>query len=57
MRLSAEATARQMRRMGALGNLVANVAHDFNNLLMVVKANMELAAQRLQRAGEGGDGG
>ncbi|SAL76477.1 periplasmic sensor hybrid histidine kinase [Caballeronia terrestris] len=46
MRLSAEATARQMRRMGALGNLVANVAHDFNNLLMVVKANMELARRK-----------
>jgi len=46
MRLSAEATSRQMRRMGALGNLVANVAHDFNNLLMVVKANMELARRK-----------
>lgn len=43
MRLSAEASSRQLRRMGALGNLVANVAHDFNNLLMVVSANMELA--------------
>ncbi|SAK69020.1 periplasmic sensor hybrid histidine kinase [Caballeronia arationis] len=46
MRLTAEATSRQMRRMGALGNLVANVAHDFNNLLMVVKANMELARRK-----------
>jgi signal transduction histidine kinase/ActR/RegA family two-component response regulator len=46
MRLSAEAASRQMRRMGALGNLVANVAHDFNNLLMVVKANMELARRK-----------
>lgn len=43
MRLSAEASSRQLQRMGALGNLVANVAHDFNNLLMVVAANTELA--------------
>ncbi|WP_233835568.1 hybrid sensor histidine kinase/response regulator [Paraburkholderia sp. ZP32-5] len=43
MRLSAEASTRQLQRMGALGNLVANVAHDFNNLLMVVSANVELA--------------
>jgi CheY-like chemotaxis protein len=35
-----------MKRMSALGNLVANVAHDFNNLLMVVKANMELARRK-----------
>ncbi|MEZ0604135.1 ATP-binding protein [Paraburkholderia sp. IW21] len=47
MRLSAEAAGRQLQRMGALGNLVANVAHDFNNLLMVVSANTELA--RLKR--------
>jgi signal transduction histidine kinase/CheY-like chemotaxis protein len=46
MRVSAETTSRQMKRMGALGNLVANVAHDFNNLLMVVKANMELARRK-----------
>jgi signal transduction histidine kinase len=46
MRLSAEATGRQMKRISALGNLVANVAHDFNNLLMVVKANMELARRK-----------
>ncbi|RKT21913.1 signal transduction histidine kinase [Paraburkholderia sp. RAU2J] len=43
MRLSVEASSRQLQRMGALGNLVANVAHDFNNLLMVVSANTELA--------------
>jgi signal transduction histidine kinase/CheY-like chemotaxis protein len=43
MRLSAEASSRQLQRMGALGNLVANVAHDFNNLLMVVSTNTELA--------------
>ncbi|MFM0339708.1 hybrid sensor histidine kinase/response regulator [Paraburkholderia fungorum] len=47
MRLSTEASSRQLQRMGALGNLVANVAHDFNNLLMVVSANAELA--RLKR--------
>jgi CheY-like chemotaxis protein len=35
-----------LRRMGALGNLVANVAHDFNNLLMVVSANMELVRRK-----------
>jgi signal transduction histidine kinase/ActR/RegA family two-component response regulator len=46
MRLSAEASSRHLRRMGALGNLVANVAHDFNNLLMVVSANMELARSK-----------
>lgn len=46
MRLSAEAKARQMTKMSALGNLVASVAHDFNNLLMVVKANMELARRK-----------
>jgi signal transduction histidine kinase len=46
MRLSAEASSRHLRRMGALGNLVANVAHDFNNLLMVVSANMELARRK-----------
>ena len=45
-RLSIEASSRQLRRMGALGNLVANVAHDFNNLLMVVGANMELARRK-----------
>lgn len=43
MRLSAEASSRQLQRMGALGNLVANITHDFNNLLMVVSANIELA--------------
>src|SRR5258708_18132443 len=46
MRLSAEASSRHLHRMGALGNLVANVAHDFNNLLMVVTANMELARRK-----------
>ncbi|SAK87842.1 integral membrane sensor hybrid histidine kinase [Caballeronia fortuita] len=45
-RLSIEASSRQMLRMGALGNLVANVAHDFNNLLMVVGSNMELARRK-----------
>ncbi len=45
-RVSAEASNRQLRRMGALGNLVANVAHDFNNLLMVVNANVELARRK-----------
>ncbi|SAK62025.1 sensor histidine kinase/response regulator [Caballeronia temeraria] len=45
-RLSIEASSRQWRRMGALGNLVANVAHDFNNLLMVVGSNMELARRK-----------
>jgi signal transduction histidine kinase/CheY-like chemotaxis protein len=45
-RSSAEASSRQLRRMGALGSLVASVAHDFNNLLMVVSANMELAARK-----------
>lgn len=46
IRLSIEASSRQLRRMGALGNLVANVAHDFNNLLMVVASNMELARRK-----------
>jgi signal transduction histidine kinase/CheY-like chemotaxis protein len=46
MRLSAEASSRQLRRMGALGNLVANVAHDLNNLLMVVSTNMGLARRK-----------
>jgi signal transduction histidine kinase/CheY-like chemotaxis protein len=45
-RLSIEASSRQVQRMGALGNLVANVAHDFNNLLMVVGSNMELARRK-----------
>ncbi|WP_244849491.1 hybrid sensor histidine kinase/response regulator [Caballeronia sp. SL2Y3] len=45
-RVSAEESNRQLRRMGALGNLVANVAHDFNNLLMVVNANVELARRK-----------
>ncbi|VXB19918.1 Response regulator receiver protein [Burkholderia sp. 8Y] len=45
-RLSIEASSRQLRRMGALGNLVANVAHDFNNLLMVVSSNMALARRK-----------
>jgi signal transduction histidine kinase len=45
-RLSIEASSRQLRRMGALGNLVANVAHDFNNLLMVVSSNMDLARRK-----------
>jgi signal transduction histidine kinase/cell division protein FtsB len=46
LRLSAEASSRHLHRMGALGNLVANVAHDFNNLLMVVTANMELMRRK-----------
>ncbi|WP_174365043.1 ATP-binding protein, partial [uncultured Caballeronia sp.] len=46
MRISAEASNRQLQRMSALGNLIANVAHDFNNLLMVVKANMTLIKRR-----------
>ena len=46
IRLSTEASSRQLQRMGALGNLVANVAHDFNNLLMVVSANMQLAHRK-----------
>ncbi len=46
MRLSAEASSRQLQRMGALGNLVANVAHDFNNLLMVVASNMTMARHK-----------
>ncbi|BAN26812.1 hybrid sensor histidine kinase/response regulator [Caballeronia insecticola] len=45
-RRSAEAATRRMQRMGALGNLVANVAHDFNNLLMVVTSNMEIARRK-----------
>ncbi|WP_250456277.1 hypothetical protein [Caballeronia sp. ATUFL_M2_KS44] len=45
-RRSAEASTRQLQRMGALGNLVASVAHDFNNLLMVVTANMEIARRK-----------
>jgi signal transduction histidine kinase len=67
MRLTAEASSRQLRRMGALGNLVANVAHDFNNLLMVVTSNMELARRKsynglenevkaVQRAASGAQG-
>ncbi|WP_082508490.1 hybrid sensor histidine kinase/response regulator [Burkholderia sp. Leaf177] len=46
MRMSAEASSRQLQRMSALGNLIANVAHDFNNLLMVVTANMTLIKRR-----------
>jgi signal transduction histidine kinase len=46
LRLSAEASSRHLQRMGALGNLVANVAHDFNNLLMVVSANMVLVRRK-----------
>jgi signal transduction histidine kinase len=46
MRLSAEASSRQLQRMGALGNLVANVAHDFNNLLRVVSSNMQMARHK-----------
>ncbi|VXC85906.1 Histidine kinase [Burkholderia sp. 8Y] len=45
-RRSAEASTRQLQRMGALGNLVASVAHDFNNLLMVVTANIEIARRK-----------
>ncbi len=46
MRMSAEASSRQLQRMSALGNLIANVAHDFNNLLMVVTANLSLIKRR-----------
>lgn len=46
MRMSAEASSRQLQRMSALGNLIANVAHDFNNLLMVVTANISLIKRR-----------
>ncbi|SAK96599.1 integral membrane sensor hybrid histidine kinase [Caballeronia hypogeia] len=45
-RRTAEAATRRLQRMGALGNLVANVAHDFNNLLMVVASNMEIARRK-----------
>jgi signal transduction histidine kinase len=46
LRRNAEAATRRLQRMGALGNLVANVAHDFNNLLMVVTSNMEIARRK-----------
>ena len=46
MRMSAEAAGRHMRRMSALGNLVASVAHEFNNLLMVVTSNTALARRK-----------
>ena len=46
MRITAEASSRKLRRISALGNLLANVAHDFNNLLMVVTANMSLARRK-----------
>ncbi|MFP3556924.1 response regulator [Paraburkholderia sp. SIMBA_049] len=45
-RLDAEASGRHLQRMGALGNLVANVAHEFNNHLMAVKSNMALARNK-----------
>ncbi|MFP3646181.1 ATP-binding protein [Paraburkholderia sp. SIMBA_054] len=45
-RLAAEASGRHLQRMGALGNLVANVAHEFNNHLMAVKSNMAIARSK-----------
>ncbi|AME23731.1 hybrid sensor histidine kinase/response regulator [Burkholderia sp. PAMC 26561] len=45
-REQAEASSRQLQRMGALGNLFAGIAHDFNNLLMVVSTNVALAASK-----------
>ncbi|OTP76261.1 PAS/PAC domain [Caballeronia sordidicola] len=45
-REQAEASARQLQRMGALGNLVAGIAHEFNNLLMVVSTNVALATSK-----------
>lgn len=46
LRLSAESANRELLRVGAMGNLVANVAHAFNNLLAVVSTNMALARQK-----------
>ena len=45
-RRAAEASSRQLQRMGALGTLVSGVAHDVNNLLMVVAANVEIAERK-----------
>ncbi|CAD6561260.1 ATP-binding protein [Paraburkholderia sabiae] len=45
-RLKVEASGRHLQRMGALGNLVANVAHEFNNHLMAVKSNLDLATRK-----------
>ncbi|WP_240655516.1 ATP-binding protein [Paraburkholderia phosphatilytica] len=49
MRVSAESANREFMRMGAMGNLVANVAHAFNNLLAVVSTNMSLAREKAFR--------
>jgi hypothetical protein len=45
-RMSAEESNRQLRRMGALGNLAANVSHDFNKLLVDVNECIACAPQR-----------
>ncbi|RAS33176.1 response regulator [Paraburkholderia bryophila] len=45
-RRDAEASGRHLQRMGALGNLVANVAHEFNNHLMAVNSNVTIARKK-----------
>ncbi|MEZ0606030.1 ATP-binding protein [Paraburkholderia sp. IW21] len=46
LRISAEAASRELMKLGAMGNLVANVAHAFNNLLAVVSSITALAREK-----------